>query len=101
MSVYRELYDFAASAGSFEGYVYRRTDVDPGYLPKWSGNLLRQYRALPEEVKEEVQAMCDGTIGRAILSLLPVVGEDNEAIANLREILQGEMPLSPDDFDKH
>jgi len=101
MGIYGELYDFAASAGAFEGYVYHHKDMDQGYLPKWSGNLVRQYGALPEEVRQEIQHMCDGTLGRAVRSLLPILGEEHEVIANLRVMIKGPLPSSPDDFEKH
>lgn len=100
MSVYKELYDFAASAGSLEGYVYPK-DMDPDYLPKWSGNLVRQYNALPEDVRTQFQTLCDATLGRAVQSLLPSLGEDHEVIRNLRSMIKGDIPSSPDDFDKH
>lgn len=101
MSIYSELYDFAASAGSFEGYVYRHEGMDTGYLPKWSGNLVRQYNALPQEVKSEIQHMCDGTLGRAVRSLTPVLGEQHEVVDNLKSMIRGDLPASPDDFEKH
>ena len=101
MGLYSELYDFAASAGSFEGYVYHHRDMDVSYLPKWSGNLVKQYHELPAEVREEIQHMCDGTIGRAIQSLLPILGQDHQVIRNLKGCVKGELPLSPDDFEKH
>ncbi len=100
MSVYKELYDFAASAGSLEGYVYPK-EMDPDYLPKWTGNLVRQYNALPEEARAQFQELCNATLGRAVQSLLPTLGEDHEAIRNLRSMIKGEIPSSPDDFDKH
>ena len=101
MGIYSELYDFAASAGAFEGYVYKERSLDTGYLPRWSGNLLRQYQALPPEIRAEIQHMCDGTMGRALLSLEPVLGEDHEVINNLKQMIKGKLPESPDDFDKH
>jgi hypothetical protein len=101
MGIYAELYDFAASAGSFEGYVYHHKDMDPGYLPKWSRNLVRQYVALPEEVREDIQHMCNGTLGRAVRSLVPVLGEDHEVLANLTSMIKGPLPASADDFEKH
>lgn len=101
MGIYRELYDFAASAGALEGYVYRPGSMDPSYLPKWSGNLVKQYEALPAEVRGEIQDMCDGTIGRAVRSLIPVLGESHEVVERLKAVLKGQLPASPDDFDKH
>jgi hypothetical protein len=101
MEIYSELYDFAASAGSFEGYVYRNPNMDPAYLPKWSGNLVRQYNDLPLDVRAEIQDMCDGTLGRAVKSLEPILGADHEVIKNLMSMIKGELPDSPDAFDKH
>lgn len=101
MGIYTELYDFAASAGSFEGYVYHRDHFDVSYLPKWSGNLLRQYQALPDDVKEQIQHMCDATIGRAVLSIAPRLGDEHEVVLTLKQMIKGKMPESPDDFDKH
>jgi hypothetical protein len=43
MEIYKEVYDFAAKAGSLEGYVYPRERVDVSYLPRWSDNLVEQY----------------------------------------------------------
>ncbi len=100
MGVYGELYDFAASAGAFEGYVYPEK-MDPNYLPNWSGNLLRQYNDLPAEVREEIQDLCDSTLGRAVRSLIPVLGEEHEVVRNLKSMIKGKLRSSPDDFDKH
>jgi hypothetical protein len=95
---YKELYDFAAKAGALEGYVYPRDKVDLSYLPLWVDHLLERYLALPAEVREEFQNSCNGTIGRAIQSLLPHFGEDHEIIKKLRSITVGKVPSSPDDF---
>ncbi len=98
MGIYKEVYDFAAKAGSLEGYVYPKERVDLSYLPRWVDNLMNQYRSLPSEVKEEFQGLCQGTIGSVIQSLLPSLGEDHEVIKKLKSILSGKLPLSPDDF---
>jgi hypothetical protein len=42
----REIYEFGAAAGSFEGYVYGDAKVDPKYLPSWADNLLQEYTVL-------------------------------------------------------
>ncbi len=101
MGLYSELYDFAASAGSFEGYVYHHKDMDTSYLPKWSGHLAAQYNALPDYVRAEIQHMCNGTLGRAVRSLEPILGADHEVIENLKSCIKGELPKTPDDFEKH
>jgi len=98
MGIYKEIYDFAAKAGSLEGYVYLKGKVDLSYLPKWTDNMVNLYRSLPSEVKEEFQGSCNATIGRTIQSLLPSLGEDHEVIKKLKTMMSGKMPLSPDDF---
>ncbi len=98
MGIYKKVYDFAAKAGSLEGYVYPRERVDVSYLPKWSDNLVEQYRDLPPEVRQEFQGLCDQTLGRTIQSLLPILGEDHEVIKKLKGLVKGKLPSSPDDF---
>lgn len=98
MGIYRELYDFAAKAGALEGYVYPKEKVDPSYLPLWVGHLVEQYRQLPLEVREDFQSLCDGTLGRAIRSLIPLVGEDHEVIKKLKTMVE-KLPSSPNDFN--
>ena len=46
MHIYQKIYEFAASAGAFEGYVYRRTkaEIDIKALSNWVDNLLDAYR---------------------------------------------------------
>ena len=100
MELYRELYDFASSAGAFEGYVYPK-ELDVSYLPRWAGNLVKQYEALPAEVRAEIQPLCDGTLGRAVQSLIPELGEDHEVVRQLQGMIKGKLPSSSDDFDKH
>ena len=98
MRINREVYDFAAKAGALEGYVYRKNKLDINYLPRWVDNLVSHYHRLPSEVKEDFQSLCNGTIGRTILSLLPHLGEDHVVIHKLKGIVSGKLPLSPDDF---
>jgi hypothetical protein len=98
MGIYRKVYDFAAKAGSLEGYVYPREKVDISYLSRWSDNLVEQYRGLPPEVREEFQSLCDETLGRTIQSLLPILGEDHEVIKKLKGLVKGKLPSSPNNF---
>jgi len=98
MGIYRKVYDFAAKAGSLEGYAYPREKVDISYLPRWSDNLVEQYRGLPPEVREEFQGLCNETLGRTIQSLLPILGEDHEVIKKLKGLVKGKLPSSPNDF---
>ena len=98
MGIYKDIYDFAAKAGSLEGYVYPKEKVEMSYLPQWSDNLTRQYQNLPHEARVEIQSQCDETLGRAIQSLVPILGEDHEVIKKLRGLVKGKLPSSPDDF---
>ena len=99
MHIYSKIYDFAASVGSLEGYVYPKK-MDPDGLPKWIDNLISAYQYLPPEVVQEVQPMLDATLGRAVRSLVPVLGEDHESVLRLKSMIKGEIPATEDDFQK-
>lgn len=101
MGIYRDVYDFAAKAGALEGYVYPKEKVDPSYLPLWAEHIVQGYQALPEEARSELQVLCNGTIGRAIQSLIPLLGEDHEVIRKLKGLVSGALPLSPNDFKRN
>lgn len=100
MDLYAQLYEFAASAGAFEGYVYHRDKVDTKYLPNWSRNLKKAYELLPEDVKDSIQPFLNQTLGRATKSVKAILGEDHEVVKNLESMLTGDLPSSPDDFQK-
>jgi hypothetical protein len=97
MSVNRQVYDFAAKAGALEGWVYKR-EVDVSYLPMWIQHLVDLYGGLPEDVRTEIQDMCNETVGRTIQSLLPFLGEEHELMKKLRGMTVGKIPSDPDDF---
>jgi hypothetical protein len=102
MHIYQKIYEFAASAGAFEGYVYRRseTEADIDTLSNWVENLLDAYENLAPEARAECQSSIDQTIGRAIKSL-GFLFEDQHALVNqLQKIVKGELPGTPDDFQK-
>jgi hypothetical protein len=100
MDIYKEIYDFASSAGALEGYVYPLEKRDMGSLDNWIGNLVKQYGELPEEVLQSIQESLDRTIGRAVQSLEQVLGADHRHVLALRSLLKGELPESPHDFEK-
>jgi hypothetical protein len=97
VGINKKVYDFAAKAGSLEGYVYPK-ELDMSYLPLWTDHLVEEYQGLPTEVREEIQNGCNETLGRTIQSLLPVLGENHEVIKKLRSLVKGKLPSSPDDF---
>ena len=78
--------------------MYERRDLDPASLAKWVDHLVKGYTSLPAQVRAEFQPLCDGTIGRAIQSLLQAIGGEHEIIKKLKGLTTGEMPSSPDDF---
>ena len=102
MHIYQKIYEFAASAGAFEGYVYRRpkAEIDFKALSNWVDNLLDAYRHLAPEIRDEFQSACDGTLGRAYQSLVLELGQDHEVIGKLKQMIEGELPESADDFHK-
>ena len=102
MHIYQQLYEFAASAGAFEGYVYRRsrTEIDTEALSGWVDNLLDAYENLPPEARDQCQSSIDKTLGRALKSLGFLFDDRHAVISKLQKIVKGELPGSPDDFQK-
>ncbi len=99
MSIYKDVYEFASSAGAFEGYVYPKERLDLDCLDNWIKNLVRQYQDLPIKVRESFQDSLNRTIGRAVQSLTPLLGEDHEYICLLKSLISGNIPTSPHDFE--
>ena len=102
MQIYQQIYEFAASAGAFEGYVYRRSkaEIDTKALSNWADNLFEAHQRLPADVIGKCQSACNQTLGRAIKSLITEFGEQHTLIGKLQKLVQGELPESPDDFQK-
>lgn len=100
MGVYSDIYEFAARAGAFEGYVYQRKDLTADSLERWVDHLVEGYNAVPMEARKEFQGLCDGTIGRAIQSLMPTLGEEDPIMKKLKSLTVGKLPSSPDDFSR-
>ena len=105
MHIYEKIYQFAASAGAFEGYVYKKKDVeelgDMDALSGWIDNIVGAYDHLPDEAIKLFQDSCDRTMERAILSLTPVLGKNHDFISKLKSIIKGSIPESADDFNKN
>jgi hypothetical protein len=55
---------------------------------------------MASEVRGECQPSIDQTLGRAIQSLGLLFDERNTPINKLQKIVKGELPGSPDDFQK-
>lgn len=95
----RDLYEFASSAGALEGYVFPGETRDLSYLDDWVSNLARQYDALPAGIRGRVQDGVNRTVGRAVLSLGPVLGKDHPHLRALRSMVKGPLPDSSRDFE--
>lgn len=100
MHIYRKIYEFAASAGALEGYVYRKRNLDVNSLKNWADNLVTAYRSLPGEVIDKIQPGLDMTVGRAIRSLDLESHGGHEVLDKLKSMVEGELPASPNDFRK-
>jgi hypothetical protein len=101
--IYAKIYAFAASVGAFEGYVYKKESaaaLGMKRLSVWVDNIVAAYDHLPDEARREFQDSCDRTVGRAVHSLTPVLGEDHELVGKLKSMVKGSMPASADDFNK-
>jgi hypothetical protein len=98
--MYKQIYEFAASAGALEGYVYGKETLSEAVIAKWSDNLSIAYNLIPPEARQQFQTSCDQTLGRAIRSLVPLFGEENQTIGKLRSMIAGQLPSSADDFQK-
>lgn len=98
--LYKEIYEFAASAGAFEGFVYQKKNMDAGILDNWIKNLLKQHQALPAPVRRSFQDSLDRTLGRAVQSLVVLFGEGHAHVAAVKTLIQGSMPVAADDFEQ-
>jgi len=100
MHLFAQIYEFAASAGALEGYVYHRGDVDQKALNNWVTNLKTAYGLLPQEVLHELQGFIDQTLGRAWKSIALGLGQDHDLAQAVKSMIVGRLPETPDDFQK-
>ena len=85
-TTYKDIYEFASSAGAFEGYVFQRENLDAAYLNNWVKNLVAQYQELPKDVRDSFQSSLDRTMGRAVQSLISAFGEDHAHVVALKQL---------------
>jgi hypothetical protein len=105
MDDYLKIYEFAASLGAFEGYVYGKQhthELDLDARENWSANIERAYHHLPDEVRRAVQAQSHQTAGRAIRSIEPVLGGQHPITLRLYNLITPDQPLpdSAEAFNK-
>ena len=100
MEMYWEIYEFAASAGALEGYVFKKDHLEPGELDDWIHNLVKQYEGFPGEIKKHFQGSLDRTMGRAVHSLSAILGSEHQHVLSLKSLIAGDIPVSPHDFNR-
>jgi len=98
MHLYTKIYEFSASAGAFEGYVYGREKINPDELTNWVGNIVAAYQHLPPEVIKTIQLSLDRTLGRAVNSLVSALGESHDLVQKLKSIIIDTSTKTADDF---
>jgi hypothetical protein len=99
MHVYTKIYEFAATVGAFEGYVYGKETIDPDDVTRWVNNIVTAYKHLPSDVIDTFRSSLDGTLGRAARSLTSALGENNKLVQKLRSIIKDDFTKSADDFN--
>jgi riboflavin kinase, archaea type len=100
MDTYREIFEFATSAGALEGYLFKKDHLAAGELDDWIDNLVKQYQGFPSQIRAYFQTSLDRTIGRAVHSLVSLVGPDHHQVLSLKSMIVGELPASSHDFDR-
>lgn len=103
MHLYTQIYEFAASAGALEGYVYQKQSqeaLDLKALSNWINNLKQAYDLFIPSDREIFQSACDQTLGRAVLSLEIIFPEGHEFIKRLRSMVKVQSTQTPGDFQK-
>ena len=105
MHVYTKIYQFAASLGALEGFVYQKSSAEALGLPAltvWINNLCQAYEHLPDAALSEIHYFIDRTTGRALHSLMAALGAEHELVVKLRSLIRDaeNMPESADDFNK-
>ena len=103
MHLYTQIYEFASSAGAFEGYVYHKKnadEVDLKALDIWVENLLEAYSLIPKEVLEKFQDNLDLTLNRATTSLEAILEKDNTIMKTNNPIINKKTSSDLDNFQK-
>ncbi len=98
MHIYTKIYEFSASAGAIEGYVYGKTKINPDEITNWIHNIVAADQHLPPEVIKEFQTSLDRTLGRAVASLVSVLGKKHDLVLKLNSIIVDHSAKSADDF---
>ena len=98
MHIYTKIYEFAASAGAFEGYVYGKKKIDPDELTNWVNNIVDGYQHLPSDALKKFQPSLDRTLGRAVASLNSALGENHPLVSKLKTVIVDSSTQSAKEF---
>lgn len=83
MSEYENVFKFAAKAGSLEGYLFQRPQVES--LDNWIDNILDSYNGLSQEVQEDINHELCYVLGRALIHGAQTLNSDQ--MARIRGLL--------------
>jgi uncharacterized protein YfkK (UPF0435 family) len=103
MHIYTQIYEFSASIGALEGYVYQKKgmdEMDTKALDVWTTNLVTAYGLLPKDALVQIQPGLDLTLNRAISSFEAFLEKHHEILKRLYAMIGQRETLSPDDFQK-
>jgi hypothetical protein len=89
LSTNRLLFDLASRLGSLEGYLYAEEKVDTSYLPNWTENIDREFKSLPIEVRNEIQADYVGLLKKVRELLHKAYGDQDANTARIDAMLSG------------
>lgn len=89
LSTNRLLFDLASRLGSLEGYLYAEEKVDTSYLPDWTENIDREFKSLPIEVRNEIQADYVGLLKKVRELLHKAYGDQDANTARIDAMLSG------------
>ncbi len=87
MSLYRDLFNFAAKVGCLEGYLHERRNANISTMPDWVGNIESMYQGLPEEVKKDLIQDYRTVLGKALGWYQKFPNKDEEVFAKLKEMV--------------
>jgi len=87
MSEHRDLFDFAAKLGCLEGYMYKRENAEPQYLPNWVNNISNMYMKLPDPIKLEIKEEYLRILRNILDHTQRIVGPEHDVVQRLNDMI--------------
>ena len=86
MTLYKDLFNFAAKVGCLEGFLINRAEGNFSTLPNWVGNIQRMYKELPEEVKKDFAEEYKSLLQKILMSAEQILDKDDVLLTKLRKM---------------